>query len=132
MASNPQTDNKKKDGASGEAGGNGQNDRPVTTPHQSQSQQGQGQQNTDKFVDLVRGIKITGLEKETKEDGETTSILDKFEDYKKDLIRMAERGTTEDNIITFVVDCIGISKGQAILFATRLQEAYPKQQSNGM
>ena len=120
--------------AASEKGDNRQNDRPVTTPHQSQSQQRQGQQqqNTDKFVELVRGIKIADLDKEIKEDGEATSILDKFKDYKKDLIGMAEKGTSEDNIITFVVDCIGISKGKAILFATRLQEAYPKQQSNGM
>ena len=136
MASNSKTDNQDPAAVAtttaSETGGNGQNDPRVTTPHQSQSQQAQGQENTDKFVDLVRGINIADLEKEIKEDGETTSILGKFKDFKKDLIGMAEKGTTEDNIITFVVDCIGIRKGKAILFAARLQEAYPKPQSNGM
>ena len=85
------------------------------------------------FVKLVRSIKIADLEKEIKEEDGTTSILGKFKDYEQDLIDMTQDGTKKENIVKFVVGCIGINEAKAILFATRLLKAHSKQsQSNGM
>ena len=88
------------------------------------------------FVKLVRRIKIADLEKEVKEDDDTTSILGKFKDYEQDLIDMTQDGTKKDDIVSFVMDSkrVGLTnRNDATLFATRLLKAHPKQsQSNGL
>ena len=109
--------------------GSGNNSNTANKPNLSSSDP--NTETESPFITLVRRIKISDLEKEIKEDGETTSILGKFKEYEKDLTDMAENGMTPDGIVAFVVDCIGISEARAILFATRLRKAYPKQ-SNGM
>ena len=151
--------NKKNSNSNNNSGSRLQSKR-MKTPDQSQSPQeqgqgqAQGQQNStlmdnkdkeeknkdsnnenkdkdSKFVELVRGLKIADLEKEIKEDGETTSILVKFTDIEDILIEMTKDKTksktkTKEDIVTSVVDFTGISERKAKIFATRLLKEHPK------
>ena len=131
-------------GKADETGDGGSNDNVTTTSKlESNNQENSKDSNNNSndpntknespFVKLLRGVKIAGLEKEIKEDGEMTSILGKFKDIEGDLIDMTQDDSKKQDIVTTVVDCTGISRGKANVFVTRLLKAYPKQsQSNGM
>ena len=109
-------------------------DTPATDDNDSNDANDANRKNESAFVKLVRSVKIADLEKEIKEDGGTTSILGKFKHYEQDLIDMTQDGTKKEDIVKFVVGCIGLTdKDDATSFATRLLKAHPKQsKSNGI
>ena len=103
----------------------GQDDETVKT----QGQAPEVQSNESPFVKLVRGIKIEDLEKETKEEDGTTSLLSRFKEYQKDLTNMAKDATiTSARIVSFVMNPkrVGLTdEDDATLFVIRLREAHP-------
>ena len=88
----------------------------------------------DKFMNIVTNVGIENLDiQATQSNDSNQSVKDLFTSFKTYLISMSENGRKEEDIISFVVDCIGAKpRANAILFVTRLIQTYPKQMDNNL